>query len=40
MRHYVMTVYMAIGYGCDANLENYKNGSLYIYYTSSLKISI
>ena len=40
MRHYVMTGYMAIGYGWDANWENYKNGSLYIYYTSSLNISI
>lgn len=40
MRHYVMTGYIAIGYGCDANWKNYKNGSLYIYYTSSLNISI
>lgn len=31
MRHYVMTGYMAIGYGCDANWENYKNGSLHMY---------
>ena len=29
MRHYVMTGYMAIGYGCDANWEIYKKGSLH-----------
>lgn len=28
MRHYVMTVYMAIGYGCDANWEYYKKREL------------
>ena len=39
MKHYVMTEYMAIGYGCDANWEYYKNGSLHNC-TSSLNISI